>query len=379
MKILFVARHYWPWFDDTARGYSHLAHVLNDRGHQTTVATALDHPTWPKTIDNSDVMIHRVAPAPIDRKTVRLYSKNLAAKLKTEASSANLVVVTKIGLEATVTIKTLQNQIPIVVCAEGKSSKTEGTLLQRRQLHQAQAIVVPNESTRQIFIKNRFRGEKIHTIAPGVPIGLRRTFHDRLDARKILGSLNPILKIDSDDRLIVSIANHNNQDEPIRLIKSLGLIRQKWPGAVLWLLGNQRRLAPLRELIEQQRLASQVRLIGQFDSLDTILQAADLMVDCSPEEYNQIALLEAMTAEVPVIISESASQNLGVSRPTNAVVSEPENPEKLAEAINRIFGNPGEIATMKATGRNLIEKSHSINSTVEKFESLFKQLTKNTA
>ena len=373
MKILFVSRHYWPWFDDTARGCSHLARVLHDRGHKTTVVTALDHPTWPKIIDNSDVIIHRVDPAAIDRKTVRLYGKNLAAKLVTESSSADLLVVNKIGIESTVAIKTLQDQIPIVVCVEGRSSKIEGTLLQRRQLHQASVIVVPNESTRRLFIKNRFRGEKTYTIAPGVPIGPPTDPGGQPKAREILGLLNPIMKTDPDERLIISIANHED-NEPGRLIRSFGLLRQKWPGAILWILGNQRRLAPLRELIERQRLASQVRLVGQFDSLDTVLQAADLMVDCSREEYNPIAILEAIAAELPVIISESARQNLGIRWPDRGVVAEPESPENVAEAIDRIFCNPGEIATMKTIGRDLIEKSHSINSTADKFESLFEQL-----
>ena len=90
-----------------------------------------------------------------------------------------------------------------------------------------------------------------------------------------------------------------------RLVEAKGfdLLLGVWPDmpAQLWIAGEGPLRGSLLDSIERQGLADRVRLLGERDDIDVLMEAADLLVMPSRREGFPYVLVEAMYHRLPVI------------------------------------------------------------------------------
>jgi glycosyltransferase involved in cell wall biosynthesis len=207
--------------------------------------------------------------------------------------------------------------------------------LARKHAHRADAILVVSQFTaRQVERHLGVSADRIFVCSPGAPPWRPREappagggyilFFGSLEARKNVGGL-----LDAYEHLL-----SRRRDLP-----PLVLAGRATGASRTWL-----------ERLEQAPLKGAARYIGYVDPADrrALYEGARLLVQPSFEEGFGLPVLEAMTAGVPVVAANRGAlpEVLGDAGP----LVEPDEPEQIAAAIERLIDDDAYAAAAAAMG-----------------------------
>lgn len=121
--------------------------------------------------------------------------------------------------------------------------------------------------------------------------------HSRAQARELLGLPGDAWVFGTIGRL-VPVKGH------IHLLQAFALIKDEYPGAMLAIIGEGRSRTELETLIQASGLQGRVWLLGAKEDALQYVRAFDAFVMPSLSEGLPLALLEGMSAHLPVIGSD---------------------------------------------------------------------------
>ncbi|MFN7871164.1 MAG: glycosyltransferase, partial [Cyanobacteriota bacterium] len=161
------------------------------------------------------------------------------------------------------------------------------------------------------------------------------------------------------------------------LLKGLALFQSDYPQAI-WQLdiagaGEPAYLASLQKLAVQLNLSHRCRWLGhvQGDAKTSLLQQADWFLLPSAAENFGIAVVEAMAAGTPVIVSpQVAVADLIVSAGAGLVC--PSDPASISKILLTHYQGP--TSAMRMAARSLAESTFSWNSVADQLESSYRQI-----
>ena len=135
------------------------------------------------------------------------------------------------------------------------------------------------------------------------------------------------------------------------LIEALALLRQRGVDARLDLLGEGEEREHLQRRIEELGLADHVTLAGFQQQVGPWLRCADAFVCSSDYEGISLAILEAMSAGLPVVATAvGGNPDLVIDGETGRLVP-PGNAETMAAALQELATDPGLRRRMGQQGR----------------------------
>jgi len=174
-------------------------------------------------------------------------------------------------------------------------------------------------------------GDKIDVIHPGVDIGTFRTL-DKPSCRREIGDR---FGIREDDRVLLFVSMNFELKGLDALMAALSMTKARHPSARLKLLvvgkGNHRKYGALaRKLgIEENVIFTGVQTSG----MEKIYCASDIFVMLSRFDTFGMAVLEAMSASVPVIVSHNVGAKDLVTDGQNGFVVDHEDVDTIAAKI----------------------------------------------
>ncbi len=199
-----------------------------------------------------------------------------------------------------------------------------------------------------VIANSRFTAASVPALFPDVPVavlyapvpsGGTITPDERSAIRRSLGV--------SDDRtVVILIASRFEAWKGHReLIAAAARVRGPW---TLWIAGRPQRSgedAYERSLVELARAAGvgdRVRLLGERHDVPSLMRAADIhcQPNTAPEPFG-LAFVEALDAALPVVTTAMGGACEIVSDACGVLVP-PDDPPRLAEALNRLAGDPAE-------------------------------------
>jgi len=136
------------------------------------------------------------------------------------------------------------------------------------------------------------------------------------------------------------------------LARAYARIKPKHPDTRLIIVGRGPELGDVRRFVHQHRLAD-VFFAGRVEDVDkaSFYKTADIYVAPSTgQESFGIVLLEAMAAGCAVIASDIHGYKRVVQRNVSGLLVEPKEPDALADAIERLIGNPDLRKSLGAAG-----------------------------
>lgn len=161
---------------------------------------------------------------------------------------------------------------------------------------------------------------------------------------------------------LLSVGSLSAKKDHATLIRACGvLVRQGLPFA-LEIIGDGSERANLEELIKKEHLEDTVALRGRY-SHEEVLQAlrrASIFVLVSQVEGSPNALLEAMAAGLPSVVSdipsmrETADESCAVFVPAG-------DENSLATTLSRVCVDPALRVSMGTRARRLVERKFSYN------------------
>lgn len=174
-----------------------------------------------------------------------------------------------------------------------------------------------------------------------LPRDLAATATDRRRAREVLG-----LPVDA--FVVGTVGNLTAKKDHAGLLDSFAELRRHHPESHLVLVGD----GPLREVVADRSsrpdLAGSVHLTGQRDDVRALLPALDVFALSSRFEGLSIALVEALAAGLPSVVTSVGGITEVVTHEREALIVPPGDPAALAAALLCLAEDPAARARMSA-------------------------------
>jgi glycosyltransferase involved in cell wall biosynthesis len=138
-------------------------------------------------------------------------------------------------------------------------------------------------------------------------------------------------------------------------IQALARVRSGGVDAVLWLVGEEKRLEHmgpsaggfanrLHELTAELDLTDHVRFVGETRDVSSLIGDMDILLIPSRDEPFGRTFLEATALDVPTIVTSESGLSEIVTHGVSSIVLPPSDPEPWAEAIMRLSRDrPGRL------------------------------------
>jgi len=216
-----------------------------------------------------------------------------------------------------------------------------------------------------------------------IPLGIEPPqFLIKEEARKKINRNREIgNNVEINDKLVCTIANLYPTKGLNVLVEAVEKIKNEIEikNVKFVIIGEGKERSKLEKLIKKYHLENIVFLLGTIKNAAEYLPAFDLFVLPSRKEGTPYTILEAMTAGVPIITTPAGGIPSLLENKNECIMVKPDDPIKLATAINFAINNPGE---MKRRAENAKKRSNDftldkmLRSTISLYSS-FVQSTKN--
>src|SRR2546426_968541 len=244
-------------------------------------------------------------------------------------------------------------------------------LLEDRTLRNAAAIHFTSEEERDLAMPALPRCARASIISLGVDVARFDNLPDRLLARRSLG-------VDQTALVWLFLGRLNHKKGLDLLAPAFAMFCQKVPGSWLIVAGPDDDGLGKRFLMECETagVANRVTLTGFLDDLaiPRALAAADLWVLPSYSENFGRAVVEAMAARLPVLITDRINIWPAVKAAKAGVVTAA-NQEAVLQGMLHLAGlSPAGRAAMGQRGRELCERGYSWETVASKLTVLYREL-----
>jgi glycosyltransferase involved in cell wall biosynthesis len=158
------------------------------------------------------------------------------------------------------------------------------------------------------------------------------------------------------------------------LIRGFAHAARSAPASLLILVGDGPIRAELELLASEAGLGQeQIRFVGRVPLSDVPvwLRASDVFALTSPNEGFPCALLEAMCAGLPSVVSDIPANLQLVNDGVQGLTVPWDDAKPIGEALLRLFGNPELRAEMANEARQCVVDNYSTVRVAERYEALF--------
>jgi glycosyltransferase involved in cell wall biosynthesis len=173
--------------------------------------------------------------------------------------------------------------------------------------------------------------------------------------------------------LLVAVGRLTPQKGYPDLLTAFKDVLQQWPEARLVIVGDGELHADLEDQCRQLGLNGSVELAGLRSDVPRVLAAADVFVSASHWEGMPVALLEAMAAGLPVVVTAVGDVPNVVDEETGVLVPA-QDPHTLATAVNTLLADPERRTHLGAAARARISAQYSATAWTEQLLDLYHRL-----
>lgn len=203
-------------------------------------------------------------------------------------------------------------------------------------------------------------------IPNGVEAPVLQPVADRAEARRALG-------LPGEGPLVVSVAKLRKEKGHRYLLEAVSKLVRPFPSLSLALVGTGPLEGRLRREAAALGIADRVSFLGNRTDVWRILRSADAFVLSSFYEGMSNALLEAMTAETPIVATD-LPENRTLVGPDAALLVPRRDSTAIASALREILADPNAALGRAKRARRSVERDFSIGKTVASLETFYASL-----
>jgi glycosyltransferase involved in cell wall biosynthesis len=241
--------------------------------------------------------------------------------------------------------------------------------MSRVGLASTDAVVAVSGEIRARLISSGVPADRIHSIPNGIdPIHVADPIWERFRIRQELG-------IDSSTILACSVSRMTPVKNLAAAIDSLGVLSGEGQDIHLVLVGDGPDRDGLERRAQSLGIARNVHLVGEQLNVGSWLAASDMYLNTSVYEGMSQAILEAMGAGLPLVVTdvgESANLVLG-SSPCGRVIP-CGNVGAFAAAVKELSEDAGLRRKLGSRGRQRQLEKYSQERMVRNYENLYNRL-----
>jgi glycosyltransferase involved in cell wall biosynthesis len=171
---------------------------------------------------------------------------------------------------------------------------------------------------------------------------------------------------------LVMVGRLQAPKDPITLVRALALVSAR--GLEALLVGDGPERAAVEDEIERLGVGSAVRLLGERTDVPELLATAHVFVLSTRSEGLPLSVLEAMAAGLPVIASNVGGIHELVADGVSGVLVPPDDPDALAEAIERLVEDPSLAQRLGRAGRRRVAENFDLEAVREAHLALYRRM-----
>lgn len=146
------------------------------------------------------------------------------------------------------------------------------------------------------------------------------------------------------------------------------------PNAFFFIIGDGPEYKNLRKEIEKNGLSEKFFLISPTGADALFLKAFDLFVMSSIKEGFPYILLEAIAAELPIVVTEAGGIPEIINNHQNGLMVSQKNPELLAKAINGLIKNKPIAIELSKMAKKVLKEKFNLEKMINKTAGIYREL-----
>jgi glycosyltransferase involved in cell wall biosynthesis len=245
----------------------------------------------------------------------------------------------------------------------GFATRARRRIAMRWACRNSRSVVAVSEPTRAALSGAlRLPAETIRV----VPNGLRFGMGER-------GRVRAELRLADDEALILAVGNLYPVKGHIVLLRAMAALERS--GVSRWRLviaGRGEEEAALRRFADENGFADRLHLLGYRSDIHDLLAACDIFAMPSLSEGLPMALLEAMFAARPIIVSAVGGIPDVITPDEHGILVEPGNHADLSRGIDRLLKASAENQRMGSAARQRAESDYGVETMVDRYEALYR-------
>ena len=229
-------------------------------------------------------------------------------------------------------------------------------------------VIAVSDDIRAELIRWGVDASRTQTILNGIEH--MRFKRDRSREREIRRGLG----FNDADVVVASVGRLEREKRYDLLIDAVALLRPRWPGIKLVLVGAGTLRGALDAQIERLGLRHCCQLLGERSDVIDLHHAFDLFVQSSSNEGAPNAVLEAMALETPVVATAVGGTPQLCRDGIDGILVAPGSAAALADAMSRALGDREAAAARATTARHRIETTLSFAARMDALEAVYAEL-----
>jgi glycosyltransferase involved in cell wall biosynthesis len=221
-------------------------------------------------------------------------------------------------------------------------------------------VAVSNDTKRFFDGELRLRPGVLRVVPNGVPASTG----DRARIRREL-------RLSSDELLVLATGSLVPRKGHAVLMRALAAQPAEGPLWRLAIAGRGSEQPSLEVLSRELGIEARVHLLGHRDDVGDLLAAADIFAMPSLWEGLPLALLEAMSAEKPIVASATSGIPEAIVADVDGLLTRPGDVEELAAAIHRLRIDPGLRRRLGERAGTRAREEFSIEAMTTAYEELY--------
>lgn len=263
-------------------------------------------------------------------------------------------------------------RVPVIVASRRslsnfKHGKPHYRWIERAANHLTHVFVANSAAVRQdVLATERISPERVRIIYNGIDPRPYRVTPD--------GVLRQSLNLGAGTPVAIVVANFISYKGHTVFLEAWRRIVDVWPEAVALLVGDGPTRSACETQVARLALGGAVRFLGTRHDVPHLLALATVAVHPSFEEGFSNAVLEAMSAGLPVIATDVGGNSEAVVDGVSGRIVPPRDASAIFESVSDLFGSPERAKRMGETGRRSVEDRFSMSVMVRHYESLYEDL-----
>jgi glycosyltransferase involved in cell wall biosynthesis len=223
-------------------------------------------------------------------------------------------------------------------------------------------LITNSEALKQVYVKNGFSDKDIAVIPRGIPSNI------------VIENVNQVVLPKSNTVRLLFVGRVVSVKAPDDAIKAIAILDGKVGNRYIELdiigTGQEEYIRELKELITVLNMESHVKFLGWLEHAEilNLYSYYDALIFPSRwEESFGVVIIEAMARGLPVIATNRGGNPEIITDDVNGLLVPADHPDRLAEAIDRLFQEDGLAKRLRTAALNTIHEKFELERIVDRF------------
>ena len=197
--------------------------------------------------------------------------------------------------------------------------------------------------------------DRVHYVASGIDTNRYRPTQTRGRLAEVFGLSAETVKIG----VVAQLISRKGHEQLFRILPEL---IASHPAVDVLCFGQGPLKRELEDLIRDLALTARVRLVGFRDDMVQFLPELDCLVHPAQREGLGVAVLEALSCRVPVVVTTVGGLVDVVEHEVNGLLVKPDDDRALLAALRRMVAEPELRRRLGEAGRRRVEEAFSVDA-----------------